>query len=139
MVLLSCKELDSTWVGPYLVLSLAGLALRIQRHPDSPIILVHCHDLKKIPRPSGLVSWMDAARLKGVPTIPVLGASTLGHISQGSPSMAAIPPVEGAVLPDVDSGHLQDSFRDLNLIDRIPQEWIFVGCSQVDSGTFFLD
>ena len=45
-----CK-LDSAWVGPYLVVSLAGWALGIQRHPDSPIILVHCQDLKKIPRP----------------------------------------------------------------------------------------
>ena len=38
-----CK-LDSAWVGPYLVVSLAGWALGIQLHPDSPIILVHCQD-----------------------------------------------------------------------------------------------
>ena len=61
-----CK-LDSAWTGPYLVVSLAGWALGIQRHPDSPIILVHCQDLKKIPRPSGLVSWMDAARSRAYP------------------------------------------------------------------------
>ena len=86
-----CK-LDSAWVGPYLVVSLAGWALGIQRHPDSPIILVHCQDLKKIPRPSGLVSWTDAAHPEGVPTIPVLGASTMGRTSQGSPSVAVLPP-----------------------------------------------
>ena len=40
-----CK-LDSAWVGPYLVVSLAAWALGIQRHPDSPIILVHCQDLR---------------------------------------------------------------------------------------------
>ena len=35
----SCKEMQ-TWVGPYLVVSLAGWALGIQRHPDSLIVLV---------------------------------------------------------------------------------------------------
>ena len=49
-----CK-LDSAWVGPYLVVSLAGWGVGIQLQPDSPIILVHCQDLKKIPHPSGLV------------------------------------------------------------------------------------
>ena len=43
-------------------MSLAGWAVGIQLQPDSPIILVHCQDLKKIPRASGLVSWIDAAR-----------------------------------------------------------------------------
>ena len=97
-----CK-LDSAWVGPYLVVSLAGWELRIQRYPDSPIILVHCQDLKKIPRPSGLISWIDAARLEGVPTIPVLGASTMGRTTQGSPTEAVLTPGEGEVLPDIDS------------------------------------
>ena len=31
-----CK-LDSAWFGPYLVVSLAGWAVGIQLHPDSPI------------------------------------------------------------------------------------------------------
>ena len=35
-----CK-LDYAWVVPYLIVSLAGWALGIQRHPDSPIVLVH--------------------------------------------------------------------------------------------------
>ena len=50
-----CK-LDSAWVGPYLIVSLAGWALGIQCHPDSPIVLVHCQDLKKVPQPSSVVS-----------------------------------------------------------------------------------
>ena len=104
-----CK-LDSAWVGPYLAVSLAGWALGIQLHPDSPIILVHCQNLKKIPRPSGLVSWIDAARLEGVPTIPVLGASTMGRTTQGSPSEAVLTPDEGAVLPDLDSVKSAKSF-----------------------------
>ena len=90
-------------VGPYLVVSLAGWALGIQGHPDSPIFHVHCQDLKKIPRPSGLVSWIGAAWPTGVPTIPVLGATMMGRTSQGSPSVAVLPPDEGAVLADVDS------------------------------------
>ena len=97
-----CK-LDSAWVGPYLVASLAGWAVGIQLQPDSPIIIVHCQYFKKIPRPSGLVSWIDVARPVGVPTLPVLGASTMGHTTQGSPSIAAVPPEEGAVLSEIAS------------------------------------
>ena len=97
-----CK-LDSAWVDPYLGVSLASWALGIHRHPDSPIVLVHCQDLKKIPRPSGLMSWIEAPRPEGAPTIPVLGASTMACTSQGSPSVAVFPPDEGAVVADVDS------------------------------------
>ena len=79
-----CK-LDSAWVGPYLVVSLEGWAARIQLQPDTPTILVHCQDLKKIPRPSGLVSWIDAARPVGVPTPPVFDASTMGRTTKVSP------------------------------------------------------
>ena len=96
-----CK-LDSAWVGPYLVVSLAGWAVGIQLRPDSPIILVHCQDLKKIPRPSGLVSWIDV-RPVGVPTLPVLGASTMSRTTQGSSSIAVLPPEEGAVLSEIAS------------------------------------
>ena len=54
--------------------------------------------LKKIPRPSGLVSWIDANRPEGLPTPPVLGASTMDHSTQRSLSIAIIPPEEGALL-----------------------------------------
>ena len=48
-----CK-LDLAWIGPYLVVSLTGWALGIQiKDSDSPIIMVHCQDLKKIPQPQG--------------------------------------------------------------------------------------
>ena len=69
---------------------------------DSPIVLIHCQDLKKVPRPGGM-SWIEAPRLEGAPTVPVLGASTMARTSQGSPSVAVLPPYEGAVLADVDS------------------------------------
>ena len=97
-----CK-LDSVWVGPYLVMSLVGWALGIQKHPDSPILLVRCQDLKKVPQPSGMMSWTKAPRPEGAPTIPVLAASTVARTSQGSPSVDVLPPDEGVVLADVDS------------------------------------
>ena len=49
------------------------------------------------------MSWIEAPRPEGAPTIPVLGASTMAHTSQGSPSVAVLPPDEGVVLADVDS------------------------------------
>ena len=104
-----CK-LESAWVGPYLVVSLAIWAVGIQLIPELPIILVHCQDLKNIPRPSGLVSWIDVARPVGVPMLPVLGANTMGHTMQGSPSITVLPPAEGAVMleiPSVKSVHFQ--------------------------------
>ena len=61
-----CK-LHSAWVCPYLVVSLAGWAVGIRLKPELPIILVHCQDGKKIPRPSGLVSWIDVACPVGMP------------------------------------------------------------------------
>ena len=97
-----CK-FDSVWVGPYLVVSLVGWALGIQKHPDSPILFVHCQDMKKVPQPSGVMSWIKALRPEGAPTIPVLGASTVARTSQGSTSVDGLPPDEGVVLADVDS------------------------------------
>ena len=86
-----CK-LHSAWVGPYLVVS---LALGIQRHPDSPLILVHCQDRKEIPQSSGMVLWIEAPWPKGAPVVPVLGASTMARTSHDSPSVAVLPPEEG--------------------------------------------
>ena len=105
-----CK-LDSAWVGPYLIVSLAGWALGKQRHPDSPIVLVHCQDLKKIPQPHGEVSWLETPGPKGAPTIPVLGASIMHRTSQVSPSITVLPPEEGAVMADVDSIKSADSLE----------------------------
>ena len=41
----TCK-LDSPWMGPYLVVSLAGWAMGVQLQTDSPILMIHCQDLK---------------------------------------------------------------------------------------------
>ena len=76
-----CK-LDSAWMGLYLVVSLVGWTVGIQLHPDSPILLIHCQDLKKIPYPSGLVPWIDVAIAEGSPAPPLLGSSTV--LTKGS-------------------------------------------------------
>ena len=73
-----CK-LDSPWMGPYLVVSLVGWAVGIQLQPDSPILIVHCQGLKKIPHPSGFVPWTDIALPEVSPAPPLLGASTVCH------------------------------------------------------------
>ena len=85
------------------VLSRLGSLLGIQKHPDSPILLVHCQDLKKVSQPSGMMSWIKAPGPEGAPTIPVLGTSTVARTSQGSPSVDVLPTDEGVVLADVDS------------------------------------
>ena len=136
-------KLDSAWVRPYLVVSLAGWAVKIQLQPDSPIILVHCQDLKKIPRPSGLVSWIDAARPEGLPTPPVLGASTMGRSTRRSLSISVVPP-EGTLrsgcasvnsdwpLPGSRSYHPEGSVMDVSsgspgsAVTFLPQEVLLV-------------
>ena len=89
-----CK-LDSAWVGTYLVVSLTGWALGIQKDSQSPIIMVHCQDLKKIPQPQGAVSWLATEKLPNSPSVAILGASTMQRTSQDSPSITVSPPVGG--------------------------------------------
>ena len=79
---------------PYLVMSLIGWEVGIQKHPDSPVLFIHCQDVKKVPQLSGVMSWIKTPQPVGAPKIPVLGASTVAHTSQGSPSMDVLPPDE---------------------------------------------
>ena len=99
-----CK-LDSAWIGPYLIVSLIGWALGIQKDSDSPIVMVHCQDLKKVPPPPGAVSWLVTKQLSIAPSVPILGASTMQRTSQSSPSLTVAAPAEGAIIADVDSEH----------------------------------
>ena len=77
----------------------------IQKHPDVPVILIHCQDVKNVPQPSGVQSWIAAPQPVSAPAVPMMGASTVAHTSRGSPSITALPPDEGVVLTDVDSVH----------------------------------
>ena len=90
-------------MGPYLVMSLIGWAVGIQKHPDSTVLFIHCQEVKKVPQPSGVMTWIKTPQPVGAPKIPMLGASTVAHISQGSPSVDVLPPEEGVVLADVES------------------------------------
>ena len=94
-----CK-LDSIWAGPYLVVATLGWTVGIQRHPDEPVIFIHCQDVKKIPQPSGVQLWITIPPLGGTPAVPMLGASTVAHTSRDSPSVTALPPDEGVELVD---------------------------------------
>ena len=96
-------KLDSVWVGPSLVVSIGGWAVGIQTYPDAPILLVHCQDVKKVSQPSGVRSWITTPSPVSAPPVPVLGASTITHTSQGSPSIDVLSPSEGLFLADVDS------------------------------------
>ena len=91
-----CK-LDSLWVGPYLVVSLAGLAVGVQLQPASPIVFVHCQDI------SGLVSWINVAHPVGLLAPPILGASTVGRSTQNSQTTSIVPPVDRTLLSGGDS------------------------------------
>ena len=69
-----CK-LDSIWAGPYLIVATLGWTVGIQRHPDEPVIFIHCQDVKKIPPPGGVQSWLTIPPTGGTPAVPMLGAS----------------------------------------------------------------
>ena len=74
----------------------------------------------------------------GAPAVPMLGASTVAHTSQDSPSITALPPDERVVLADVNSmrdgrsnshhsasGHASmpsDDFRRVPLTDSVSPE-----------------
>ena len=103
-----CK-LDSAWIEPYLIVSLIGWALGIQKDSDSPIVIVHCQDLKNVPPPPGAVSWLATKELSITPSVPILGASTMQRTSQSSPSLKVAVPAEGAIIADVDSDHFSGS------------------------------
>ena len=80
-----CK-LDSPWLGPYLVVSLAGWAVGVQLPPDSQILMIHCQDLKKIPHPRGLVSWLQSDQPDPSAARMVIDASMVCQSMPGSTS-----------------------------------------------------
>ena len=87
---MKCK-LDSPWMGPYLVVSFMGWTLGIQKDPESPIIMIHCQDAKKVPGPPGVVSWLTSKESTVMPSIPVLGASTMHRAGPSSLTVCSLP------------------------------------------------
>ena len=95
-----CK-LDSPWIGPYLVVSFMGWTLGIQKDPNSPIVMIHCQDAKKVPGPPGAVSWLTSKESSIKPSVTVLGASTMHRTRPSSLSLGSAPSnVEGDVTGD---------------------------------------
>ena len=64
-------------------------------------LLIHCQDVKKVPQPSRVKSWITTPWPVDAPLIPVLGANTVAHASQGSPSVDVLPPDKGVVLTPI--------------------------------------
>ena len=109
-----CK-LDSPWIGPYLVVSLVGWAIGIQKAPESPIVIVHCQDIKKIPSPPGAMSWLTTKKLSSAPSVMILGASTMQRTLPSSLSLTVAPPAKGTLIADVESNHSVSSSIDLEV------------------------
>ena len=82
-------------------MSLVGWAVGVQLQPDSPILLVHCQDLKQILHPIGLVPWIDVALPEGSPAPPLLGASTVFRFTRNSGSTATGSPVDQTLFSGV--------------------------------------
>ena len=106
-----CK-LDSAWIGPYLVVSIIGWALGIQKDPESPIVMVHCQDIKKVPPPLGALSWVATKKLSIAPPVMMPGASTMQRTLPSSLSLTEAPPAEGTMIADVESNHSVSSSLD---------------------------
>ena len=113
-----CK-LDSAWIGPYLIVSLIGWALGIQKDPESPVVIVHCQDIKKVPPPPGAVSWLTTKKLSIAPSVMILGASTMQRTLPSSLSLTVAPPAEGTMMADVESNHSVSSSLDPSGLSRV--------------------
>ena len=92
-----CK-LDSPWIGPYLIVSFMGWTIGIQKAPESPVVMVHCQDVKRIPTPTGAVSWLTSKKSSIQPSVMILGASTMHRTVPGSLSITMAPPAEETVV-----------------------------------------
>ena len=91
-----CK-LDSPWIGPYLIVSFMGWTIGIQKEPESPIVMVHIQDAKKIPTPTGAVSWLTSKESSMKPSVLILGATTMHRTVPSSLSITMAPSAEEGV------------------------------------------
>ena len=92
-----CK-LDSPWIGPYLIVSFMGWTIGIQKEPESPVVMVHCQDAKKIPTPTGAVSWLISKKSSIQPSVTILGASTMHRTVPSSLFITMAPSAEERVV-----------------------------------------
>ena len=54
---------------------------------ESPVVMVHCQDAKKIPTPLGAVSWLTSKESTLQPSVMILGASTMHRTVPNSLSL----------------------------------------------------
>ena len=113
-----CK-LDSPWIGPYLIVSFIGWAIGIQKEPESPVVVVHCQDIKKIPTPLGAVSWLTSKESAIRPSVMILGASTMHRTLPSSLSLTMAPPAEETVIAGVESIHSVSSSIDPSDLSQV--------------------
>ena len=64
-----------------------GWTIGIQKEPESPVVMVHCQDAKKIPTPTGAVSWLTSKKSSIQPSVTILGASTMHRTMPSSLSI----------------------------------------------------
>ena len=86
-------------------MSLIGWAIGIQKAPESPIVIVHCQDIKKIPPPPGAVYWLNTKKVSSTPSVMIMGASTMQRTLPSSLSLTVAPLVEGTLIAEVESTH----------------------------------
>ena len=48
------------------IVAALGWTVGIQRHPDEPVIFIHCQDVKKIPLPGGYSHGLQYLRWEGL-------------------------------------------------------------------------
>ena len=135
-----CK-LDSPWIGPYLIVSFIGWSIGIQKEPESPVVVVHCQDIKKIPTPLGAVSWLTSKESSIQPSVMILGASTMHRTLPSSLSITMAPSAEETVIAGGESIRSVSSSidpSDLSQVDVTSAPLISVP-SQVESKTVEID
>ena len=83
------------------MVSFLGWTIGIHKDPNSPIVMIHCQDAKKVPGPPGTVSWLTSKESSIKPSVTVLGASTMHRTRPSSLSLGSAPSnVEGDVTGD---------------------------------------
>ena len=96
----------------YLIVWFMGWSIGIQKEPESPVVIVHCKDIKKIPTPLGAVSWLTSKESSIKPSVTILGASTMHRTLQSSLPITMAPSVEESVIADGESIHSVSSSSD---------------------------
>ena len=133
-----CK-LDSPWIGPYLIVSFIGWSIGIQKEPESPVVVVHCQDIKKIPTPLGAVSCLTSKESSIQPSVMILGASTMHITLPSSLSITMAPSAEETVIADGESiRSVSSSIDPSDQVDVTSAPLISVP-SQVESQTVKID